>query len=270
MGRLILFIFFVGVSLFCSAQDTVFNVLKQKEIKGVYTDFTVDEIGNLYLVINSSQLKKLNKDGDSIAVYNDTRKFGKIHSIDPTNPFKTLVYFKDAAVIVILDRLLAVVQVIDLRKNNIPGARAIRLSYDNNIWVFDELENKIKKIDDKGKLLLESADLRNVFSQAPSFEQLFDNSRSLHLYDPKQGWFVFDYYGAFIKKYAFAGWKDVMFAYNLMIGREGNYIVAAKPGDLNYKRFSCTVCTKDLVRVQYNVLNMYILFDDRLEIYDAP
>jgi hypothetical protein len=270
MGRIIILIFFVFAISRSAGQDTTFNVHKQKEVRGIFSDFTIDEVGNIYLVINGSQLKKLNKNGDSIAVYNDTRKYGSIHSIDASNPFKTLVYFKNASTIVILDRLLAVVQVIDLRKSNIPGANAIRLSYDNNIWVFDELESKIKKIDDNGKLIFESVDLRNVFAEAPSFEKIFDNSNALVLYDPQQGWFFFDHYTGFLKKHAFPGWKDAWFSYNMMVGREGHYIVAAKYGELIYKRFYCLVCTNDLVRVQYNVLNMYILFADRLEIYDAP
>ena len=65
-----------------------------------------------------------------------------------------------------LDRFLNVRNTIDLRSSGILQARAVAQSYDNNYWVFDELESKIKKVDDNGKVLLESADFRMILPRA--------------------------------------------------------------------------------------------------------
>ena len=69
------------------------------------------------------------------------------------------------ATVVVLDRLLNVRNIIDLRKQNILQARAIGQSYDNKIWLYDEVENKLKKIDEDGKLLLETPDFRQLFGR---------------------------------------------------------------------------------------------------------
>jgi hypothetical protein len=98
-------------------------------------------------------------------VYNNVRKFGKVHSIDVSNPLKVLLYYKDFSSIVVLDRLLSARSTIVLRRKNILDVTAIGQSFDNNIWVFDAFDNKLKKIDDEGNILLETPDLRQVFNR---------------------------------------------------------------------------------------------------------
>ena len=57
---------------------------------------------------------------------------------------------------------------INLRKQNIFQVNALTTSYDNNIWLYDEQDNKLKKIDDSGNTLFESVDFRLLFDSVPS------------------------------------------------------------------------------------------------------
>jgi hypothetical protein len=104
---------------------------------------------------------------------------------------KVLLYYKDFATIVVLDRLLNIRNTIDLRLQNILQAKAIGLSYDNKIWVYDELESKLKKIDEGGQLLLETPDFRLLLGQSPVFQKIFDENKYVYLYDSLKGVFVF-------------------------------------------------------------------------------
>src|SRR5204863_7479168 len=115
--------------------------------------------------------------GDSVAIFNDVKKFVQASLIDVSNPLKVLLYYRDFATIVVLDRLLNVRNTIDLRKQNILQARAIGQSYDNKIWIYDEVENKLKKIDEEGRLLLQTPDFRQLFDQAPSPQKIFDQDQ---------------------------------------------------------------------------------------------
>ena len=83
--------------------DTIFRI--QKTYPGDVTDFSIDNLGNIFILYQNGQLKKLNPAGDSLAVFNDVRRYGKLFSIDVTNPLKILLYYKDFSTIVILDRL---------------------------------------------------------------------------------------------------------------------------------------------------------------------
>jgi hypothetical protein len=268
MGRLIINIFLLLFCIGTRAQDTSF-IKPVKIISGNFRDFYLDNVGNIYVISNSTRLKKLNPEGDSIAVYNDVKRFGKISAVDATNPFNILVYYPESSAIAVLDRLLSVRTVIDLKKNNIQQAKAICLSYDNNIWLYDEADGKIKKIDDKGKLLFESVDLRNALGVAPSFQNIIDENRSLYLYDPNLGWYVFDYYGAFSKKYSFISWKDVQVINGSMIGRTDRSYMIAKKGDLDFKTMKQTFPFSGAIKTWYSNKHWYVLFPGKLEIYDA-
>src|SRR6195952_6065490 len=93
--KLFFFFFFGSLVFSASAQkDTVFVL--NKTIPGDFSYFTVDNLENIYLVNNNSnQLKKLDGNGDSAGVFNNIRKYGKLFSIDATNPLKLLLFYKN-------------------------------------------------------------------------------------------------------------------------------------------------------------------------------
>src|ERR1700760_1713916 len=129
--------------------------------------FDVDNFGNIYLINTDNQLKKLGPKGDSLAVFNDVRRYGKIFSIDVTNPLKILIYYRDFTTVIELDRFLNIINTIDLRPLNILQAKAVGLAYDNNVWVFDELDARLKRIGDDGTLVDQSTDFRQLFDTLP-------------------------------------------------------------------------------------------------------
>jgi hypothetical protein len=51
-------------------------------LKGDIVEFTVDNLDNIYTLDSRNQLKKFNANGDSVAVYNDVKKFGTATYID--------------------------------------------------------------------------------------------------------------------------------------------------------------------------------------------
>ena len=97
--------------------DSSFQFLKT--IKGDFTYLNVDNLDNIYLITKTNQLKKLNANGDSVAVFNDVKKYGNPDYVDVTNPLKSLLYYKNYSTVVVLDRLLTQRNTINLRKQNI-------------------------------------------------------------------------------------------------------------------------------------------------------
>lgn len=190
-------------------------------IPGSYADFTVDNLGNIFLLDSNNQLKKLAPSGDSIAIFNDVRKYGNVYSIDAGNPLKILIYYRDFGTIVVLDRLLNIRNTIDLRKQNIFQSKAICQSFDNAIWVYDEGEAKLKRIGDDGNIIDQTGDFRLQLDEAPSPTFIEDHDRLVYLYDSSKGLLVFDYFGTLRNKLAFTGWQDFQLAGKYMIGRKG-------------------------------------------------
>lgn len=180
-----------------------------RTIRGDIVAFTVDNLDNIYLLSSTNQVKKLNANGDSMAVFNDVRNYGQATLIDVSNPLKVLLYYRDFATIVVLDRLLNVRHTIDLRKHGILQAQAIGQSYDNKIWIYDEVENKLKKIDEDGSLLLETPDFRQLFEMAPSPQKIFDQDLFVYLYDSSRAIYVFDYFGTLKSTIPVSGWQNL-------------------------------------------------------------
>ena len=206
----ILFISF----LFCAAilrvnaqNDSSFALITT--IEGDIQQFKVDNMDNLYILSSTDQLKKIDSRGDSVAVYNNVKRFGKLSTIDVSNPLKVLLYYKDFSTIVVLDRLLNLRHTIDLRKLDIFQVSSICQAYDGNIWLYDALENKLKKINEEGKLLMETPDFRQLFDEAPQPQHIFDQDGYVYLYDSTQGFFVFDYYGTLKNKIPYTGWHNI-------------------------------------------------------------
>ena len=202
--------------------DTGFILLKT--YKGDIADAAIDNLDNLYIISSSGQVRKFNEKGDSVAIYNQVRNAGKLFSLDVSNPLRPLLFYKDFSTIVVLDRFLANRASLDLKRHNIYQPGAAGLSYDNNIWVFDEYDNKLKKVDEQGNLLLETPDMRTLFSESVHPQKIISDNDLVYLADTANGIFVFDNYGAFKKRIAVTKWQS--------IAVKENYIIQTHPGEI--------------------------------------
>jgi len=236
-------------------------------IRGDIADFAVDNLDNVYVLTSTDQLKKYNASGDSVAVFNNVKKFGKISTIDVSNPLKVLLYYKDFATVVVLDRLLATRNTIDLRRQNIFQVNAIGQSYDNNIWLYDEGDSKLKKIDDDGKLLMETPDFRLLFNEAPAIRNICDQEGFVYLYDPNQSVFVFDYYGALRNKILISGWQDFKVAGKFIFGINNDTLHRYEINTFRIDDEKLPGPLKNSLKVNFTSSRLYALKKDLLEIY---
>ncbi len=254
-------------SLASLAADTTINLIPKQIIPGNYINFYVDNLNNIYLLNHNNQLKKLDDKLDSTAVFNDVRRYGDIYSLDVSNPLKIIVYYKDFNTILVLDRFLNTRNTIDLRKAGILQAKAVAQSYDNNYWVFDELDNKIKKVDDNGNILQESADFRMLFQEQYEPLKIIDSDGLLYLYDIKNGWLVFDYYGAFKQRIQVKGWKNVQVFGKNVQGHDDTFLYFANPAALDIQQVRLNIPLLPVLKMQRVTNKFFILTGDGLSIY---
>ena len=234
-------------------------------------DFEVDNLGNLYLFGARQQLKKLSPTFDSLAVFNDTRHFGKLYMLDASNPLRILLFYRDFGAIIILDRFLNVRTILNLRTAGYQQVSAITQSYDNNIWLYDELENMIKKIDESGKTLTSSPDFRVLFDDPPQPQELQDFNRYLYASDSEKGLIVMDYFGAVKNKLSFKGWHNLHSAGNGLVATNSAGLVYFQPGnpDTKNKPLPAPMIAAKKIRVHDGKL--YVLYKEgRLGIYKLP
>jgi hypothetical protein len=248
-----------------SQNDSLFRFLKKLEYP--ISSFTVDNLGELYIINTDNQLKKYNEKGDSIGVFNQVTKYGKLSYVEAQNPWKAILFYQNYSTIVLLDKYLNVLTNINLRKQNIFQVKAVTTSYDNNIWLFDEQDNKLKKIDDAGNNLFETVDFRLLFDSVPSPKKIIDNDGFVYLYDPKKGLYIFDYYGSFKNKLPFLNWTDIAIIDKQIYGFDKENIYRYLPPSPDVKQYALPQSLQNNNLIKVNNHRIYILKDQQLEIY---
>ncbi len=248
-----------------SQQPTDFVL--SKTIHGDLADFNIDNLGNIYVITKDNLLEKLDANGDSLAVFNDVRHFGKIWTIDVTNPLKILVFYREFATIVVLDRFLNIVNTVDLRNLGILEVRAIGMAYDNNAWVYDELDNKLKRIGDDGSLVDQTTDFRQLFDSVPDHSVLIDQGGMVYLYDTAKGVYVFDHYGGLKAHVVLTGWLDFSVIDKSMLGRNRQKFFKYGLNTLDVQEEPIPVYCRDAIKIRIMPASIYVLREKGLDIY---
>lgn len=257
---------FLLTAQYAPAQQNA-GFLLSKTIQADIADFTVDNLGNIYLLTKDNQLKKLNANGDSLAVFNDIRRYGTIWSIDVTNPLKLLIFYREFTVIIELDRFLNIINTIDLHRLNILQAKAVGLAYDNNVWVYDELEAKLKRIGDDGSLVDQTTDFRQLFDSVPDPSIIRDQGGLVYLYDSTKGVYVFDHYGGLKTRVPLTGWLDFTVIDKNMLGRDRKKFFKYQLGTLDVQEEPIPASYKDALKIRITPTSIFVLKKTGLEIY---
>jgi hypothetical protein len=245
--------------------DSSFSLVKT--YKGDVAGAAIDNLDNLYIISSTGQVKKFGPKGDSIGVFNGIRNYGKLTAIDVTNPLKPLAFYKDFSAVVILDRFLANRSSINLRKYNILQPSAIGLSYDNNVWVFDTYDNKLKKIDEAGNLLLQTDDFRSLFSQSFAPQKIINDNGFIYLADSASGIFVFDNYGTYKRKILLKNWNTIDVTNGRVVRLSKDAVVVYNPVNFSEKSLPYPTSFKPYLH-SFTTNNKLVTFSpDSLRIY---
>jgi len=248
--------------------DSLFKAIKKIDFP-VYS-FSVDNIGGLYLITSDNQLKKYNENGDSVGVFNQVTQYGKLAYVNAQNPWKTILYYKNFSTIVLLDKYLNLITAINLRKLNIFRVQAVTTSYDNNIWLFDEQDNTLKKIDDNGNILSKTVDFRLLFDTTPDPERIIDRDGFVYLYDPSKGLYIFDYYGSFKSKLPFLNWSDIEVLGKSIYGFDKENLYKYTSPFPDFKTYKLPPSLANNTSVQIENHKLYILKNNQLSVYTLP
>lgn len=158
----------------------------------------VDNLQQLYTVSKDYKLNKYDAKGNLLYSFNEN-SLGSLSHIDVSNPLQTLVYYQEYNTIILLDRTLSELYRFDLADLDIFQAKALGISRDNNLWFYDQNSATLKKTDQQGKILQESADLTLVVDVELNPNFLVEQDNKVYLNNPKEGILVFDVFGGYLQ-----------------------------------------------------------------------
>ena len=196
------------------------NLISTFQVNAKYIQ--ADELSNLYIVNQSNQLYKYNSEGKILATLNYNYN-GNISSIDATNPMEIYVFYKELNRVIFLDNNLAYRGEIDLTKNNITQASAIARSYDNGIWVFDNGDLQLKKLDKEGKVFQSSANIKQFANVDFNPKYIIENTQNVIISDDSIC-LVFDVFASFVKTYYFKNLKSLQFTNHFLYETQDSII----------------------------------------------
>ncbi len=160
--------------------------------------FTTDKLQNVYYVSNNNEVVKLQPDG--------TEQFRFIHKtigmpsyIDATNPFNLLLFYPDYQNVLTLDRTMNLAGQFNLFDLGLFGVNAVGMAGDGNLWLYDVVNFRLKKIGSEGQTIVQSADLSLELNKAIRPNFLVERDQLVYLNDPERGVLVFDVFGKYLK-----------------------------------------------------------------------
>jgi len=193
------------VSIQCGVTKTA-SIAEEEDTIDYYvagrnlSNLQLDNIGNLFVVKNNRVLQKYNKEATLQLTY-DNQNDGFITSVDAQNPLYILVFYYDASRIKILDRNLAELHSLDLNSISPNDFTAASLSNDNQIWLYDNTERKLKKVSIQGKPVTESLDLYGMTSVNTNVSLIKEHGNSVFLRNIEGKLIVLDNLAQYKKDY---------------------------------------------------------------------
>ncbi len=185
-------------------------------------NFTTDKLQNIYLLTPENEVIKYTPDGREQFRY-PNKTLGGASFIDATNPFHLLLFFPDYQTVVTLDRTLNVSGQFNLQQFGLFRVNAMGMASDGRLWVYDEVNFRLKKIESDGTVVTDGGDLSLVLGKTilPNF--LTENDQLVYLNDPNEGILIFDVFGQYQKMIPLKGLESFqVFDDQLIYFTEGN------------------------------------------------
>ncbi len=188
----------------CSAKNSppppdtsAYELIKSIDIKSKW--IATDKLQQLYIITTDNEVIKYSPEGKELFRFSNNT-LGDLTHIDITNPFSVLLYYPDFMTVYTLDRTLNKTGEFSLFDLNLTDVEAVGMSNDNNVWLYDLVFYKIKKINRNGEILRESIiNLSNEFERPLQPNFILEKENWLYVNDPYLGILVFDIYAQYQK-----------------------------------------------------------------------
>lgn len=183
------------------------------KIKTTAHAVTIDPLGNLYLY-SDTELKKYDPEGRLQNTYSNFLA-GNISFVDPTDPFKVLVYYQDFSQVEVLDNQLSLsADPLLLQSYGLELATLICRSYNNGIWVYDQQNFELVRLDPRLEKAETSGNISQILGKGINPIFLTEKDNNVYLIDPGSGIMNFDKYGTYIRTFPFHNPKSIQISSN--------------------------------------------------------
>jgi len=173
------------------------NFMPETLIRKQADFMTTDHLGNVYLICPDG-LYQYNSKGALLHFFSD-KSFGRISTIDASDPLKILIYNRDFRKAYLLDDKLSVQSVLNLDDLGIGLPELICTSRHDGYWVYDQQLQRLIKYNSNLQKIIEGEILSSKIENLnPDF--ITETSEWILMNNVKDGIILLDRYGTYFKK----------------------------------------------------------------------
>ena len=241
--------------------------LFKKQFDTAITDFYTDKLQNVFLVTPDNEVIKYIPSLQQEFRFSNNF-LGDLGHIDTNNPFNILLFYPEYNTVISLDRNMIETGKFNLFDLNLLQVNAIAVSSDNHIWLYDQLEFKLKKVDNAGKTLVESGDLSLQLNQSLRPNFLVEKEQKVYVNDPEIGILIFDIFGQYETTLDFKNLQEFQIIGNELLFFEHEKLQSFHLQSLLVKSVELPKEMEKVDKIQIRKNRIYALKDEFLRVYE--
>ncbi len=248
-----------------AADTSGYKLIKKIDIQAKW--IATDKLQQLYVITTDNEVIKYSPEGKELFRFSNNM-LGDLTHIDITNPFSVLLYYSEFLTVYTLDRTLNKTGEFSLLDLNLTDVETVGMSNDNNVWLYDFVFYRIKKINRNGEVLRESIiNLRNEFESALQPNFILERDNWLYVNDPNLGILVFDIYAQYQKTIDIKGLSYIQIIDNQLIYKEKDQLKSFNLKSLSTKIIDLPegVSLENQIAIQKSKL--FVRKKDGVEVY---
>ena len=261
---------FVFLSIFTSiyyASGQELKLLNEWPVNDV-VDSTSDFSGNLYLSNHQGGISKYDMNGVLQISYSGNKN-SPLYSIDVSHTSKIFGFFRDLQSYLILDRFLNPLNEAILDPSFVGYATETAYSADNNLWIFDQSDQSIKKISLLNNTVITSSAIPLIIADEEwDLKQIEEYQNRLYLYNSSNDIYVFDNLGTYIRKLDVNPDCKICFNDNNMVFIQGTQILLYNVYNNEINELGTLDNTNGILKVVSANNFIYLIFRNKISVYE--
>lgn len=166
------------------------------------TDYSIDASGNIYVALEGGSIRKYSGELDSLITYSPS-KVGNVRLLEAGGGLRIFAFYDFYQEYLLLDRFLTQPVLTKLSDSSLDFVEIAAPSQDNNVWLIENTGLRLIKYN----VTTHSIDIETSLSsiiekKSNSFTYIKEYQNQVYLVDERNGIYIFDNLGNYLKRIA--------------------------------------------------------------------
>jgi len=214
--------YFVTLFIIVISCNTFAQQQKTNEIWNGADAFSMDNLGNLY-IIKESVVFKADTSGRILLTYSNNNQ-DRFTYVDAIDPLRIMLFADEFSIVSFLDNKLALQSVINLREQNFYDIKAVCNATDG-FWCYDHSRQQVFKYNFTLQKIAETQRLALLLNNPLSITSMCANDKWVACLNNNSGILIFDRLGSYVRSIDAKHASCIMLLENMLVYAENNELI---------------------------------------------